>query len=136
MGVTEYNQKIIKEFRANDGKVEAFKGANLLILHSTGAKSGEARVNPLAYFSDGDDYLIVASFQGSATNPPWFHNLVANPQVKIEVGSSEYPMEATVVAEPTRTDLYKMIAEQAPAFAEYQTKTSRPIPIIRLSKRN
>ena len=133
MGITEYNQKIIKEFRANKGIVEAFNEGNLLILHSIGAKSGEPRVNPLAYFKDGQDYLIVASYQGSAANPPWFHNLVANPQVTIEVGSSEQPVEAVVVAEPDRTALYNMIAAQAPAFAEYQTKTTRAIPIIRLS---
>ncbi|MFT4676382.1 MAG: deazaflavin-dependent oxidoreductase (nitroreductase family) [Patiriisocius sp.] len=123
MGVTECNQKIIKGFRANNGVVEAFRVANLLILHSIGAKSGEPRVNPLAYFNDKSDYFIVASYQGSA----------ANPQVTIEVGSSEQSVEAAAVAEPDRTDLYKMIAAQAPAFAEHQTKTTRAIPIIRLS---
>ena len=135
MDVKAFNNSIIEEFRANNGAVGGqFEGANLLLLHSIGAKSDEARVNPLAYFEDGEEFLIVASSLGSPTNPPWFYNLVANPQAKIEVGSSEFSVTAKVVAEPMRTDLYNEIAAQASAFAEYQEKTTRVIPIIRLTK--
>jgi deazaflavin-dependent oxidoreductase (nitroreductase family) len=135
MDVKEYNKTIIEEFRANDGVVGGpFKGAKLLLLHSIGAKSGEPRINPLAYFEDEDDILIVASFAGGPSNPPWFYNLLANPQAKIEIGSSDSSVEAEVVAEPQRTQLYDKIAAQASAFAGYQEKTTRAIPIIRLTK--
>ena len=135
MDVKEYNKKIIEEFRANSGMVGGrFKGANLLLLHSIGAKSGETRINPLAYFEDADEILIVASFAGGPNNPPWFYNLLVNPQARIEVGSSNYSVEAEVVAEPRRTELYDMIAAQSSAFAEYRDKTTRTIPIIRLTK--
>ena len=133
MDVKDYNKKIIEEFRANDGVVGGpFKGAKLLLLHTVGAKSGEARINPLVYFDDKDTYLIVASFAGGPTNPPWYYNLLANPQAKIEVGSSDISVTAEVVVEPHRTELYNNIAAQAPAFAEYREKTTRSIPIIRL----
>ncbi len=135
MDLKAFNQQIIEEFRANDGIVGGpFEGAKLLLLHSIGAKSGATRVNPLAYFADADSYLIVASYSGAANNPPWFHNLVANPQARIEVGRSEFAVRAEVVAEPQRTDLYTQIAAQAAAFAEYQQKTDRAIPIIRLTR--
>ena len=135
MGVKEYNEAIIEEFRANDGVVGGpFKSAKLLLLHSTGAKSGEVRINPLAYFEDGDDILIVASYSGGPNNPPWFHNLVANPQARIEVGSLDYAVAAAVVPEPDRTRLYSGIAENASAFAAYQEKTTRAIPLVRLQR--
>ena len=135
MDVNEFNKNIIEEFRANDGIVGGpFKGASLLLLHSTGAKSGEQRITPLAYFADGDDFLIIASYSGGPKNPPWFYNLVANSQAKIEVGSAEFSVQSEVVAEPDRTELYNKIAAQAAAFAQYQEKTVRVIPIIRLSK--
>ncbi|MGK0223358.1 MAG: deazaflavin-dependent oxidoreductase (nitroreductase family) [Limisphaerales bacterium] len=134
VGVKEYNKGIIEEFRANNGAVGGpFQGANLLLLLSKGAKSGEQRINPLAYFADGDDFLIIASYSGEPKNPPWFYNLVANPQAKIEVGSSELAVRSEVVAEPDRTELYNKIAAQASAFAEYQKKTTRAIPIVRLT---
>lgn len=133
MDVKDYNKTIIEEFRANDGVVGGpFKGAKLLLLHTIGAKSGEARINPLAYFDDENTYLIVASFAGAPTNPPWYYNLLANPHAKIELGSSEIAVAAEVVIEPHRTELYDNIAAQAPAFAEYREKTTRSIPIIRL----
>ena len=135
MVVKEFNKRIIEEFRANNGIVGGqFEGANLLILHSIGAKSGEVRINPLAYFEDGESFLIVASYSGGPTNPPWFYNLVANPSAKIELGGSEYSVQAEVVDEPLRSELYNSIAGQASAFAEYQKKTTRAIPIVRLTK--
>lgn len=135
MGVSEFNQKVIEEFRANDGVVGGrFEGADLLLLHSTGAKSGETRINPLAYFMDGDSYLIIASFSGAPTNPPWYFNLVATPDARIEVGRETVAVHAEAVPEPERTRLYERIAAASSAFAEYQQKTSRVIPIIRLTR--
>ncbi|MGI9325451.1 MAG: nitroreductase family deazaflavin-dependent oxidoreductase [Pseudomonadales bacterium] len=134
MGVTEYNQSIIEEFRANAGVVGGpFAGANLLLLHNQGAKSGAARVNPLAFFKDGNDLLIVASFAGADRHPPWYYNLLANPQVRVEVGTDTHDATASVVDEPERSALYEQIAEANDAFASYQRKTSRVIPIVRLT---
>ncbi len=135
MGVTEYNQQIIEEFRANAGIVGGpFQGAKLLLLHSVGAKSGQTRINPLAYFEDGESFLIVASYAGAPTNPPWYYNLLAHPGTKIELGTEEFPVQAEVVPEPTRTELYDRIAAASSAFAEYRDKTTRVIPIVRLTR--
>ncbi len=134
MGVTEYNQTIIEEFRANAGVVGGpFAGTNILLLHNQGAKSGAARINPLAYFKDGNDMLIVASFAGADRHPPWYYNLLANPQVRVEVGTDTYAATASVVKEPERSALYDRIAGANEAFASYQSKTSRVIPIVRLT---
>lgn len=135
MGVKEYNEGIIEEFRANAGVVGGpFQGAKLLLLHSVGAKSGQTRINPLAYFEDGESLLIVASYAGAPTNPPWYYNLLANPATKVEVGADAFAVQAEVVTEPDRTTLYNRIAQASAAFAEYQEKTSRVIPIIRLTR--
>jgi deazaflavin-dependent oxidoreductase (nitroreductase family) len=135
MGVTGYNQTIIDEFRANGGVVGGpFQGAKLLLLHTVGAKSGESRINPLAYFEDGDDLLIVASYAGAPTNPPWYYNLLANTTVKLEVGNSAFSATASIVPEPQRTELYDRIANKADAFAQYRDKTTRVIPVVRLEK--
>jgi deazaflavin-dependent oxidoreductase (nitroreductase family) len=135
MGVSEYNQTIIDEFRANGGVVGGpFQGAKLLLLHTVGAKSGESRINPLAYFEDGDDLLIVASYAGGPTNPPWYYNLLANTTVKLEVGDSTFSASASTVPEPKRTELYDRIANKADAFAQYRDKTTRVIPVVRLEK--
>jgi deazaflavin-dependent oxidoreductase (nitroreductase family) len=133
MGVTDYNKKIIDEFRSNQGVVGGpFAGAQLLLLHTIGAKSGEARINPLAYFKKDNDMLIVASFAGADQNPPWYYNLLANPNVTIEVGTETINATAEVVEEPDRSTYYAEIAARSDAFAQYQQKTSRTIPIIRL----
>lgn len=136
MGVTEYNKKIIDEFRSNQGVVGGpFTGAKLLLLHSVGAKSGDARINPLAYFEKDNDMLIVASFAGADQNPPWYYNLLANPDVVVEVGAETIDANAEVVDEPARSEYYAEIAAQSEAFAQYQSKTERVIPIVRLSRR-
>ena len=135
MGVSDYNKKIIAEFRSNNGVVGGpFAGAKLLLLHTLGAKSGELRVNPLAYFDDGDDLLIVASFAGSPKNPPWYYNLLANPKVTVEVGDDTYSAIASELLEPKRSEEYDAIAKKSQAFAEYRDKTSRVIPIIKLAR--
>lgn len=135
MDMREFNKSIIDEFRANDGVVGGqFAGASLLLLSTTGAKSGVTRLNPLAYLAEGDRYIIIASFAGAPTNPPWYHNLLANPAVGVEVGSDRFDATAEVLAEPERTQLYAKMAQMMPAFAEYQSKTTRTIPVIALSR--
>ena len=135
MDIQDYNKQIIDEFRANGGMVGGqFANAQLLLLTTVGAKTGQARVNPLAYFNDGDRYLIVASYAGAPTNPPWYFNLVANVTVDVEVGSERFSATARVLAEPERTEQYKKIAAASAAFAEYARKTSRAIPVIALRR--
>jgi deazaflavin-dependent oxidoreductase (nitroreductase family) len=130
-----WNKSIIAEFRANDGKVGGhFAGTPLLLLHTTGAKSGKARINPTAYVVDGERLVVVASKAGAPTHPDWYYNLVANPEVSVEVGTEQFDALATVAEEPERTQLYDKMAELNPGFAEYQRKTTRIIPVIILTR--
>jgi deazaflavin-dependent oxidoreductase (nitroreductase family) len=125
------NAGIIQEFRANHGKVGGyFEGRPLLLLTARGAKSGAERTTPLAYLADGERFVIFATKGGAPTNPDWYYNLAANPDVTIEVGDRRLPARARVTTEPERTELYRRQAERWPAFAEYPTKTSRSIPVI------
>ena len=129
------NEAIIEEFRANDGKVGGpFAGKTLLLLHTVGAKSGRARVNPVAYVPDGDFFAIVASKGGAPTNPAWYHNLMAHPHITVEVGVEHFPVVASVAAEPERTRLYDKMIAMLPVFAEYRSRTSRVIPVIILRR--
>ena len=131
----DWNKVIIEEFRANDGKVGGhFKNTPLLLLHTTGAKSGQPRLNPTAYISDGDRLVIVASKGGAPTNPDWYYNLVANPQVSVEVGSEHFKALAMVTEEPERSELFEKMAAKNPGFAEYPRKTSRVIPVVTLTR--
>jgi deazaflavin-dependent oxidoreductase (nitroreductase family) len=133
----KWNQQVIKEFRANDGVVGGrYKDMTLLLLHTTGAKSGKERINPLATMADGDDYIIIASKGGAPRHPDWYHNLVANPQIEVEVGSERFPALAQVVNEPERSQLFARMAAKHPFFAEYAQKAGRIIPVIRLKKRS
>ena len=135
MDLQEMNRAIIEEFRANDGKVSGqFEGVPLLLLNTTGAKSGLSRTNPLAYFADDDRFLIIASYAGAPSNPPWFYNLKANPVVEVEVGTERFKARAAVIKEPDRTDIYQKVASAAPIFAEYQSMTTRTIPVIVLQR--
>ena len=130
-----WNQAIIDEFRANSGKVGGpFKGSTLLLLHTVGAKSGHERINPVAYVTDGDRLMIVASKAGAPTNPDWYYNILANPQVTVEVGTEQFQAQATISSEPERTRLFNQMVEMMPAFAEYQRKTMRVIPVIILAR--
>jgi deazaflavin-dependent oxidoreductase (nitroreductase family) len=136
MDTKTFNQTVIEEFRANQGKVGGqLKGAPLLLLTTKGAKSGLSRVNPLAYTSDGDRYVIIASFAGGPKNPPWYHNLIANPDVEVEVGAECFRATASPVKEPDRTRLYEQMAKAMPVFHEYQRKTERTIPVIALTRK-
>lgn len=128
------NTAIIQEFRANAGKVGGpFAGKTLLILHSIGAKSGQERLNPVVYIRDADRLVIIASKGGSPTHPDWYHNIVANPQVRVEVGTEQFAARASISTEPERTRLYEKMIEMMPVFAEYRKKTTRTIPVIILT---
>ena len=131
--MSDWNKKIIEEFRANEGKVAGWK--TLLLLHTTGAKSGLPHLNPAAYTEDRDRLVIIASKGGADTHPDWFYNVVANPNVTIEVGTEKYDAVATVEEEPERTRLYDQMAAQYPGFEEYRQKTSRIIPVITLKRK-
>ncbi len=133
--MSDWNTRIIEEFRANQGKVGGhFENMTLLLLHTTGAKSGKARINPVVYMENGDDFVIIASKGGAPTHPDWYHNLVANPEVSVEVGVEKFPVRATVAEEPERTELYQKMATRYPFFAEYQRKTERIIPVVTLER--
>ncbi len=130
-----FNQKIIKEFRANGGKVGGpFEGGNMLLLTTTGAKSGQPRVSPLAYSTDGDKILIIASKGGAPTNPDWFYNLSANPVVTVERGTETFQARATVPEAAERDHLFDQVSAHMPGFAEYQRNTTRKIPVVVLEK--
>ncbi len=133
----DFNKNVIKEFRANGGKVGGFfENSTLLLLHTIGAKSGLPRVNPMMYVADGERLVVVASKAGAPTNPAWYHNLVANPEVQVEVGTEQFQAKATVTSEPERTQLYQKIAEKFPGFAEYAQKTTRVIPVVTLTRQS
>lgn len=131
----DWNKKIIEEFRVNEGKVGGyFENMPLLLLHTTGAKSGQARINPVAYVKDDDKLVVVASKSGDPTNPDWYYNLVAHPDVTVEIGTEQFNAQATVTEEPKRTELFAKMVAQNPGFAEYETKTTRTIPVITLTR--
>jgi len=133
--IQDFNRTIIEEFRANGGKVGGqFEGAPLLLLTTTGARSGLSRTNPLAYLEDEGRYIIIASYAGAPTSPPWYHNLVANPDVEVEVGDERFSARAEVVDEPGRSELYQQMEGVMSAFTEYRNKTTRTIPVIALTR--
>jgi deazaflavin-dependent oxidoreductase (nitroreductase family) len=130
----DWNSKIIAEFRANDGKVGGpFEGAPVLILHTTGAKSGQERVHPMMYQRVGDDYAVFASKGGAPTNPDWYHNLVAHPSVQAEIGTQTVPLKARVAAGDEREGIWSKQKADYPGFAGYEEKTTRQIPVIILT---
>ena len=134
--VNEWNKAIIAEFRANGGQVGGqFAGRPLLLLHTTGAKSGQLRINPVAYSTDGDQLVVVASKGGAPTHPDWYYNIVANPLVTLEVGTEQFQAKARVIsAEPERKRLYNKMVAVMPGFAAYERKTTRVIPVIALTR--
>jgi deazaflavin-dependent oxidoreductase (nitroreductase family) len=133
----DFNAQIIEEFRANDGRVGGmFEGMPLLLLHNTGAKSGTDRINPVAYLKDGDRYVVFASKAGAPTNPGWFHNLKAHPEVTIEVGTETVDVVATEAEGEERRRLYDAQKQRVPQFGEYEQKTTRQIPVIVLTPRS
>ena len=126
-----FNRSLIEEFRANDGKLSGqLAHSILLLLTTTGAKSGEERVTPLGFVQAGDQYIIIAANAGAPKHPDWYYNLVAHPQVLVEIGSERFPAFARVAEEPERTRLSALV----PYFPAQQEKTQRTIPIIVLER--
>lgn len=132
-----FNRQIVEEFRANAGVVGGpFEGAPLLILHSTGAKSGQVRLAPVVYRPhEGGGWTIFASKAGADTNPDWYHNLVAHPEAEIEVGSETIPVTARVLDPAERAPIWEAQKAEMPGFADYEAKTSRTIPVVVLERR-
>ena len=129
--IKDWNTQIIEEFHANAGKVGGqFEGAPLLLLHSTGAKSGKQRVNPMMYQADGDNFVVFASKAGADTNADWYHNLMAFPKASIEVGDSTVNVVAHVAEGDIRQRLWSRQKELYPGFADYEAKTTRQIPVV------
>jgi deazaflavin-dependent oxidoreductase (nitroreductase family) len=134
--MSEFNRKVIEEFRANEGKVGGqFEGAPVLLLTSTGAKSGQPRTTPVVYQQDGERMVIFASKAGAPENPAWYHNLVANPTATVEVGSDKVEVEAIVTEGDERGRLFRRQTELMPQFAEYEKKTTREIPVVALQRK-
>ena len=136
MGVTDWNTAIIEQFRAQGGKGVAQFGDALLLLHHTGARTGTVRVNPLAYYDDGDRLVIVASKAGAPQNPDWFFNVRANPDTTIEIGSETVEVRAAEITGDDYEQTWARVAAAMPGFADYQTKTARRIPLVALHRKN
>ncbi len=129
----DFNRNVVEEFRANGGKVGGyFEGASLLLLHTTGAKSGKERVSPLAYLTVDDKMLIFGSYAGAPKDPAWVHNLRANPSVRIEVGTETYAVTARELPEDERRATFPKVVAVAPVLADYQANTERSIPLFEL----
>ena len=133
--LNEFNQQVISEFRANQGKVGGqLANMPVLLLTTTGAKSGRALTRPLVYTTDGDRIVVIASFAGAPNNPPWYHNLIANPVATVELGSERFQVRAETTSGEERQRLFNRQAEQMPIFAGYQKKTTRQIPVLVLKR--
>jgi len=135
MDIQELNKAIIAEFRANGGNVGGqFKGAPLLLLTTKGAKTGKTRVNPLAYVADGGRHVIIASYAGADSNPPWYHNLIANPAAQVEAKGETFTATASEAPPGERERLWAQHVAARPEFAEYPEKSGRTIPVITLQR--
>jgi deazaflavin-dependent oxidoreductase (nitroreductase family) len=131
----DFNRQVIDEFRANGGKVGGpFEGGSMVLLHSTGARTGQERVHPLVYLPVDDGIAVFASKAGAPTNPDWYHNLVANPRAVVEVGTETYPVTARIAEGEERERIWSRQKELMPGFADYETKTTRRIPVIVLER--
>ena len=129
------NKQVIEAFRANDGKLTGdYASVPIVLLYTKGRRSGKEFLNPLAYYADGDRYLVFASKSGADTHPDWYLNLVAAPTAHIEVGTESFDVQVTDLQGEERDRLYAAQAEVMPNFAEYQAKTKRVIPVIALSR--
>jgi deazaflavin-dependent oxidoreductase (nitroreductase family) len=135
-GTDDFNARNIAEFRSNHGKVGGmFEGAPLLLLHTIGARSSQPRINPMMYLQDGERYLMFASKAGADTNPDWYYNLKAHPDVQIEVGDATIDVHAEEILGTERNVIFERQAAFYPGFADYQRKTTRVIPVVALTKR-
>lgn len=132
----DFNQNLINDLRANGGRASSgpFKGGDVLILTTRGAKTGEARENPLAFSRDNGSYIVIASKGGAPTNPAWYHNLLTHPIVAVEVHGETFKARANVVDGEEYERLYEQHARRMPGFNEYRRMTSRKIPVIKLER--
>lgn len=136
MSFSDFNQKIIDEFRANAGRPPSWTGTSpLLLVHHRGAKSGAERLNPVAYLEDGGRYVIFASKAGAPSHPAWYHNLKAHPETRIEVGSDTLEVTAQEATGEERDRLFATQVERSPQFGDYQGNTERTIPVVVLTPR-
>lgn len=134
--MSDWNDTVIAEFRANQGRVGGqFEGAPLLLLHSTGARSGKERVSPMMYQAVGDRFAVFASKAGADTNPDWYHNLRAHPDVRVEVGAETVEVTARVLDPEERERIWEEQKARYPGFADYEAKTDRVIPVVMLDRR-
>jgi deazaflavin-dependent oxidoreductase (nitroreductase family) len=132
--IHDWNARVIEEFRANGGRVGGnFEGATLLLLHTTGARTGAERVNPVVYLEREGRRFVFASKAGADTHPDWYRNLLAHPDVIVELGTTTYPAHAAPIPEPERSAIYDAQVRMSPGFAEYQAKTTRVIPVVELT---
>ena len=133
--MSDWNTAIIEEFRTNQGRVGGrFEGAPMILIHHVGARSGTERVNPLVYFADGDRMLIMASKGGAPGNPDWYHTLKAHPRITVEVGAETFPVDVTELTGEEREVMWARVVERMPGFGEYQSKVSRLIPLLSLTR--
>ena len=131
--MSDWNAKIIEEFRTNQGRVGGnFEGAPMLLLHTQGAKSGQERVNPMMYLEKDGRIYVFASKAGAPTNPDWYHNLVANPEVTAEIATSTVEATARPLPEDERKVIFDVQADLYPGFRDYESKTTRKIPVVEL----
>ncbi|MEU5877080.1 nitroreductase/quinone reductase family protein [Spirillospora sp. NPDC047279] len=136
---SDFNLRIIEEFRTDGGRVGGpFEGAVLALLTTTGARTGKARTSPLGFVRDDDRLLIVASAGGAPTHPAWYHNLIAHPRVTVEIGDGHRIETTEMIAVPAtggeRDRLFARVVEEAPGYADYQSATSRVLPVVVLHR--
>jgi len=133
--MAEFNKKVIDEFRSSGGNVGGqFAGAPMIIVTHSGAKSGKSYTTPLVYSKDGDRYVIIASKAGAPNNPSWYHNLVAHPEVTLEIGAEKFKARAKEVKGEERDRLFAAQAKMMPQFNDYAKKTARKIPVFVLER--
>lgn len=134
--LNDWNQRIIEEFRSNGGRVGGnFEGAPLLLLHHLGRKSGAERVSPMMYQAVGDDLAVFASKAGADTHPDWYLNLLAHPDVEVEIGTDKVAVRARDLPADERDPIWEQQKQDYPGFADYESKTSRTIPVVLLERR-
>lgn len=131
--MTDFNSNVIEEFRANEGKIGGFfAGTDMLLLTTVDAKTGEPKLTPIIYVEDAGRIFIVGSKGGSPSHPDWYHNMIEQPDVTVEIGSERYQARARILAEPERAQRFAWLAERVPGYGEYQEKTTRVIPVVEL----
>jgi deazaflavin-dependent oxidoreductase (nitroreductase family) len=137
-GASDFNATIIEEFRANGGRIGGpFAGTAMILIHHVGGRSGTERLTPLACSPQGDGrYAIVASNGGSPAHPDWYHNLRANPRIKVEVGTQTFTVLAEELDDTARAELWPKLVAESPAVGEHQAKTARRIPVFMLTRQD